>query len=164
MSATPSQALAAAGLLSMLGKSSDSPEVVAWLAQVGARPPKLGDGDFNTGLVLADEGLELTFTDEAKHHKRRDLAIGEGALLLTSVRFNSAEIPDFQAYAAALPFGVAFPMSQAQVQGVLGPPEFTNARLRLDRWTRDGWWVFAQYGKTSGTLSNFSVQALPPAS
>lgn len=122
----------AATIVALMGKSSDSPEVAEWLRQAGAKPPKLKKGDFDAYVVLPDKGLELTFTDEAKHTMRKDSAIGEGALLLTSARFNSAAVPDFKPYPGQLPFGVALDSAQAEVQKVLENP---SNRTRACAWT-----------------------------
>jgi hypothetical protein len=151
----------AAVIIGLLGKASDSPEVDTWLKQAGATPPKLKKGDFDAHVVLADDGLELTFTDEAKFNMRNDLAIGEGALLLTAVRFTSASVPDFKPYPGALPYGLAFTNSQSEVHGVIGKAEMSNPRLRIDRWTRDEHWVFAKYNQGLGGLQDLTVQ-LPP--
>jgi hypothetical protein len=148
-------------LVGLLGKSSDSPEVAAWLSQAGAKPPKLPKGDTDAYVVLKDRGLELMFTDEAKHQMRNDIAIGEGALILSNVRFNSAAVPEFKPYAGPLPYGLAFPNSQADVQRVLGKPEQSNPRLRMDRWTREPHRAFAKYKEGLGELESFNVQ-LPP--
>lgn len=144
--------------MSLLGKASDSPEVQAMLSQGGAKDPKLRKGDVNSWVDLNDLGLALVFTDEAHLTGQENLDIGEGALILTSIRFHSGINPDFSAFAGALPLGVKFSQSQADLAATLGKPEYSNALLSKDRWLVDGTWFFANYVDELDRLMTFSMQ------
>jgi hypothetical protein len=124
-------------IVAVLGKASDSKEVQDLLRQLGAKPPKLKKGNVDAYVVLDDQGLELLFSDEAYVTKRKDLARGEGKLLLTTAWFKIADPPKVASYAEALPHGLAFTKSKGDVHKLLGKPEWANADpdIRRERWS-----------------------------
>jgi hypothetical protein len=132
-------------IVALLGKSSDSTEVQDLLSQLGAKPPKLKKGDVDAYVVLDKQGLDLMFSDEAYVTKRPDLAIGEGKLLLITAWFKAAEPPKIAAYAEALPHGLNFGKSQADVHQLLGKPEWANPDVRRERWTIGGHQLLVRY-------------------
>jgi hypothetical protein len=147
---------------SLVGKPSDSAEVRDLLRLGSATDPKLKKGDVRAWVELNSLGLALVFVDEAFFTKRTDLAIGEGALLLSSVTFHTGSDPAYSPYAGALPFGVRFDQSQGELNAQLGPPERSNPRLRLDRWHINGVWYFAKYAPAADRLLTFSMQMPDP--
>lgn len=149
-------------LIDLIGKPSDAPEVVAWLSKAGGKPPKLKKGDTNANVVLSKLGLELAFDDEAMLFSRKDLAIGEGALILTAVFFDLTKDPKHAAFADPLPFGIAATSSQADMHKLLGKPEESDPDLNLERWTHDGKWVFANYEDGWASMWKLTVQMVDP--
>jgi hypothetical protein len=110
-------------------------------------------------LVEAKEhGLELTFTDEAFLTQEDTLAIGEGALLLTGIRFHSGILPGFNAFDGDLPFGIQFTQPLSEMRAVLGEPEWSNEQRRHYRWRVDDLWYFAKYDGDTGSMKTFSIQ------
>jgi hypothetical protein len=148
-------------LIALLGKPSDAPEVIDLLRQMSAKAPKLKKGDTTAHVDAEKLGLELTFSDEAYLMKRSDLAIGEGNLILTNIRFRAPE-PAKAGYAGTLPHGVEFAKSQSDLQQLLGKPEVSNPNLAKDRWTIDGHWLFVRYKDDLLSVDNLGIQFLPP--
>ncbi|HJZ59136.1 MAG TPA: hypothetical protein VKE74_29600, partial [Gemmataceae bacterium] len=127
----------------------------------GAKDPKLKKGDVRAWLGLNTLGLALVFVDEAFFTQEENLAIGEGALLLCSVRVYSADYdPAYAAYTGPLPLGVQFSMSPSDLAAKFGKPEWANARLQLERWTIDGVWYTAKYNETLDRILTF-LMAIP---
>jgi hypothetical protein len=133
--------------VSLVGKASDSSEVQAWLKELKAAPPRLKKGDTTANVVLPKAGMELVFTDEAFMTGRDDLAIGEGALLLTAVFLKSSRVADFADYAGTLPGGIVFGEAPDQVHKRMGLPETVHASLPKEFWTRDGLQIGVTYDR-----------------
>ena len=148
--------------ISLLGKSSDSPEIQDMLRQAGAKDPKLKKGDVRAWVDLNDLGLALVFADEAFFTREENLAIGEGALILTSITIHSGDDPDFAAFAGVLPLGVEFSQSQRDLLARLGKPEWSNSFLLKDRWLVDGTRFLVQYADDLDRILTFSIQVPDP--
>jgi hypothetical protein len=146
--------------LSLLDKPSDHPEVKQVLASLGAPAPKLKKGDVDAYSEAKDHGVYLTFKDEGQLRNDPKLAIGEGALILVAIGFQTSAAAGYQTYAGQLPFGVTFSMPRPDVHALLGAPEKTIAPLAKDRWTRDGVRFHVQFAKGFGPIH--SIQASLP--
>lgn len=148
-------------LIALLGKPSNSLEVIDLLQQLGSKAPKLKKGDTTAHVAAEKLGIELTFSDEAYLMKRSDLAIGEGKLILTNIRFRAPE-PSKAGYTGTLPHAIEFAKSQSDLQQILGKPEVSNPNLAKDRWTIDGHWLFVRYKDDLRSVDNLGIQFLPP--
>jgi hypothetical protein len=146
----------------MIGKASDSPELKTWLAELKASPPRLKKGDTSAYVTLPKLGLELVFGDEAFETGRADLAIGEGALLLTAVMFKSSHVPDFSEYSGPLPMGLAFGQTPAKVHETMGPPERAHPVLPTERWAFEGARLIVTYDKQKTAVRQVSVERPRP--
>ena len=80
-------------IIPLFGQPSDSAEVASLLQDLNSSKPKLDSGDVKAWLSAPQHAIDMVFTDEATFHRRADLALGEGALLLTSVALRS-NVPD----------------------------------------------------------------------
>ncbi len=143
--------------LSLLGRPSDSPEIQDLLRQAGVKDPKLKKGEVRDWLDLNDMGLALVFTDEAFLTGEKELAIGEGALILTSITFHSGGDPAFSAFAGNLPLGVKFTQSQSDLAAKLGVPERSNPRRRQDRWMIEKVAFYAKYSEKLDRIQVFGI-------
>ncbi len=148
--------------VSLLGLSSEHPDVQAFLKSIQATPPNLPDGDIDVNTSAPAKGLTLVFTDESAHTNNDDLALGEGELLLTNITFLTSRSKGFDTYAGALPFGARFDMTRAELRALLGQPEESDDDLCLDRWTVDGIWFFATYADDFSELKDCAVQLPDP--
>lgn len=147
----------------LVGKASDSPEIKAWLQQLETKPPKLKRGDVNCHCCVYKEGLELAFIDEADLTMNPDLAIGEGGLFLSSIRFTSSKIPDYTQYAGKLPFGITFEQTQADVHALFGPPPKKHPFLPRERRAMDGVDFIIGYDKSYQFIKECSLALPRPA-
>jgi hypothetical protein len=148
--------------IALIGKASDSPEMKTWLDELKAPPPRLKKGDTSAHVTLPKQGLELVFGDEAFETGRSDLAIGEGALLLTAIMFKSAHVRDFADYSGPLPMGLAFGESPAKVHEKLGLPERVHPVLPTERWAIDGVRLIVTYDKQKSEVRQVSVERPRP--
>lgn len=148
--------------LSLLKKPSDSLEIQDLLRQGGVKDPKLKKGDVRAWVDLNKLGVALVFVDEAYYTGRDDLAVGEGALILNSITFHSSDNPDFTAFAGDLPLGVKFSQSQSDLLAKLGEPEWSNPRLRKDRWLVDGTRYLVKYADELDRIQTLSIEAPAP--
>lgn len=148
---------------SILGKPSDSPEVQDLLRQGGGKAPKLKKGDFDAYSEMKSVGIQLAFADEAYLTKNPNLARGEGALLLWSVKFCSADYPGYTAFDGVLPLGVQFAHGKAQMGARLGAPEWSNPNLGKERWLVDGIQYAARYVDGADRILEFTMQVPMPA-
>jgi hypothetical protein len=146
----------------MIGKASDSPEIKTWLAELKARQPRLKKGDTSAYVELPKLGLDLIFGDEAFETRRPDLAIGEGALLLTAIMFKSSHYPDYSEYSGPLPMGLAFGVPPAKVHATLGPPAWVHPLLPTERWAFDGVSLIVLYDKQKTAVKQVSVERPRP--
>jgi hypothetical protein len=148
--------------VSLLGKFSDSDEIKEWLKTIGAPQPKLPKGERTAHAEAKQAGIDAIFRDEASATGNGALAIGEGGLVLTNITFFAIE-KGYDRYHGELPFGVNFEMSRDQVRALLGNPEFSKDRLRLDRWRLEDKWVFAKYAPDFGSIESYAVQIPDPS-
>jgi hypothetical protein len=144
-------------LISLIGMPSDSPEVAAWMGELKAPQPRLKKGDTDANVTLPELGMELVFTDEAFQNKRSDLAIGEGALLLTAIMFK-VRVPDFKDYAGPLPKGLAWSDTLDQVHKKLGNPAKVHPRMPTEFWTFDGAMLTVSYDKPKTTIEEVTLE------
>jgi hypothetical protein len=121
--------------------------------------PKLKDDDTDVNVNLYDAGLWLALTDEAFFHKRKDVAVGTGPLIISNVTVYCVPTPEFKAYKGELPFGLLPSDDREMVHKKLGKPALEIKRRRLDRWTIDGVWTFIQYTADLRAIDNLSLQA-----
>jgi hypothetical protein len=149
--------------LDALGKPASSPEGQALLRELGVtKPVKLKKGDTKANVPVPKAGVELVFADEAFFFKRKDLAIGEGELLFTSVMFY-AEIPGkWKAYPGPLPYGLSFSDPPAKVYEMLGKPEWSNEMIGNNRWSKDGRWLFVVFTPDKQAIQRVIVQIPDP--
>jgi hypothetical protein len=146
-------------LLEALGKSSSTPEVSGILRQLDATIPlRLKKGDTKVNVPSPKLGIELVFADEAFFLKRRDMAIGEGELLLTAVMFNAEGLGKWKAYAGVLPFALRFSNLPPEVYDRLGRPEWSNDLIGNNRWTKDGRWLFVVFAPDKQSIRRVIVQ------
>jgi hypothetical protein len=144
-------------IVALLGKHSDSTEVDAFLKSVSAPSPKLPKGDQTTYSEVPESGLQLVFTDESTFTGDNELAIGEGALILSCVFFMGSE-PDYQRYADPLPYGVRFDMDRKELERTLGTPEWSDDELCTARWDKDGLKFSVKYADDFASVENCGVQ------
>ena len=149
-------------LVSLIGKPSDSAEVGAWLQELNAPQPKLRSGDTDASIPLPGLGLELCFSDEASFYRRSDLAIGEGALLLTTVFLKSSKVPNFLDYAGNLPGGLAFGDTRAEVHSKLGSPKDEHDFLPTEFWSMDGLELSIDYDDNKTRAEQVTIWIIPP--
>jgi hypothetical protein len=150
-------------MVALLGKTSDAPEVKDLIRQLGGKDPKLKKGDTTT-YVLADKlGLDLMFSDEAYLTRRPNLAIGEGKLFLTSVRFKTDYPPKVKAYTGTIPHGIAFSSSHAALKKLLGKPHDSDPDLSMDQWLLGGNMVAVRYNDQMSEVKSVVVFVPPKA-
>jgi hypothetical protein len=149
-------------IVSLVGKASDSPEVQGWLKELKAPAPRLKKGDTTANVLSPKLGLEVVFTDEAFLTGRRDLAIGEGALLLTAIMLKSSRVPDFADYAGPLPKGIVFGDTPAQVQKKMGAPPKVHNFLPSESWNVDGLQLIVRYDDAKTGVEQVSLSAPRP--
>jgi len=111
---------------------------------------------------MKNAGIQLVFADEAYLTKNPNLARGEGALLLYCVILCSADFPDYSEYAGALPLGIQFAHTHAQMRARLGTPEWTNPALGIERWLVDGIQYAATYVDDADRILELSMQIPVP--
>jgi hypothetical protein len=145
---------------SLLDKSSDHPEIQIILSALAVAPPKLKKGDVDSYADAKSLGVYLTFRDEGNLRNDPQVAIGEGALILIAIGYQTSGVAGYTTYSGSLPFGITFQMQRQDVHSLLGPPEKTVAPLFKDRWTRDGVRFQVQFAKDFGPIQ--SCQASLP--
>jgi hypothetical protein len=133
-------------LIALIGMPSDSPEVATWMGELKAPQPRLKKGDTDANVTLPELGMELVFTDEGFKNEGSELAIGEGALLLTAIMFKFG-VPGFKDYAGPLPRGLAWGDTLDQVHKKLGNPAKVHPRMPTEFWTLDGARLSVGYDK-----------------
>jgi hypothetical protein len=154
--------------IQLLGTPADAPELKQLLATFGVtRSPKLDKGDFDANIEISRSGIEFIFTDEAFFRDQDDIAIGVSPLLLTNVSMSSDAAPGFSTYQGPLPYSLAFSDTRDAARAKLGPPDELDddddddddgEESRLDRWTKDGIWVFAEYADDFQSIVSVAVQ------
>jgi hypothetical protein len=149
--------------IKLLGYPADAPEVRNLLTAFGATiEPKLKRGDVDVNIDITDAGMYFVFTDEAFARKRRGVAIGAGPLLLTNVSMCSDAMSGYTTYAGPLPFSLSFSDGRDAVRSKLGPPEDPDDQSTIDRWTKCGVWVFADYADDFQSTVSVGVQLPDP--
>lgn len=143
----------------LLGKESSSPEVAALLESFAAPAPRLKQGDVDANVVLKSAGLELVFTDEGHFTHRDDLALGEGALVLTAIMFKSSRVADFNEFTGTLPRGITFADSDQALHTKLGMPEMIHPKQPKEIWTLDGLKLFVTFDQGKGSIKQLTLQA-----
>jgi hypothetical protein len=144
-------------LIALIEMPSDSPEAAAWMGELKAPEPRLKKGDTDANVTLPELGMELVFTDEAFQNKRSDLAIGEGALLLTAIMFKF-RVPEFKDYAGPLPKGLAWGDTLDQVHKKLGNPAEVHPRMPKEFWTIDGVMLSVRYDKEKTAIKGVTLE------
>jgi hypothetical protein len=142
----------------LIGKPSDSPEVTQLLSELSAPKPRLKKKDVTTYVALPKLGIDLAFNDEAHHAKRKDIAIGEGALILVSVALRS-NVPKYTDYAGPLPQGLSFGDTQAQVHQKLGAPKELHDFLPVEFWAVKRCKLSVTYDEKKTKVEEVSVDA-----
>jgi hypothetical protein len=142
----------------LLGKPSTEPQILALLQRFGAKVPLREKGDVDAWVDLDGLGVGLVFTDEAHLKGNRRSATGEGGLVLSCVTYYGPKDEAASTFRGALPLGVDFAQSRADLSARLGEPELYIDRLCQDRWTIEGAWYFAEYTDELDALLTFSVQ------
>jgi hypothetical protein len=140
----------------LVGQPSDAPDVQKLLSDLGAPQPKLKRGETTANVPLPKVGVELVFDDEAYHFKRKDLAEGEGALILAEIMLRS-DVPKFKDYAGSLPEGLVFGETAADVHAKLGQPERLHKFLPTEFWTIHGCKFVAEFDKAKTKLREVSI-------
>lgn len=144
--------------MDLIGKTAASPEVERALQEFGAKPPKLKKGDVQANVTVPNAGLEFAFVDEAFFYKRKDLAIGEGDLILTTVMFYADDPGKWTGYAKPLPFDLSFSQTIPAVIEHLGPPEVTIERMGIRRWRKQDRWLFVVSKADKHSIRRIAVQ------
>ena len=151
-----------ARLVSLIGQPSDSPDVQTWLQELKAPGPKLKEGDTDAYVSLPLLGMDLVFTDEAFQTRRPDLAIGEGALLLSAIMLKSSEVADYADYNGPLPGGIVFGDAPAEVHRKLGPPESVHDRQPKEFWTLSGLQLTVSYDRPKTKVKQVTLEVPQP--
>ncbi|MDH0090947.1 hypothetical protein N7373_05775 [Achromobacter mucicolens] len=100
-----------------------------------AEVPVLPRGDTDTYLLKESAGIELTLSDaESLRFPERDYP--DGALVLTNVRYYGKKIGEFSIFQGALPCGIKFGQTKADLISLLGEPEWKNDDESRLRWVR----------------------------
>jgi hypothetical protein len=144
-------------LLSFIGMASESVEIQALLKELKAPVPRLKKGDTTANVTLPNLGMDLIFTDEAFFSRRPNLAVGEGALLLTAIMFKSSRVPDYTDYAGALPKDIRFGETPAQVQKKVGGPPKLHDFLPSESWALDGVQLSVRYDDEKTAVEQVSL-------
>jgi hypothetical protein len=149
--------------IDLFGKTTDDPKVQDSLKGAGVNLPlKLEEDDTDVRIDLKNTGITLVFTDEAFFHRRDDLAIGEGTLILTQVilmlQHSRASL-----YKGPLPFGLERDDSQEDLRGRFGAPARENPRFLWDEWRLDDLILSATYVKDLKSLSRVGIRLPRPS-
>jgi hypothetical protein len=142
----------------LVGQPSDAPDVQKLLSDLGAPRPKLKRGETTANVPLPKVGVELVFDDEAYHFKKQDLAVGEGALILSSIMLRS-NVPKFKDYAGSLPEELVFGESAADVHTKIGQPERLHNFLAKEFWTIQGCKVIAVFNEAKTKLEEVVIES-----
>lgn len=107
---------------------------------------------------LAGEGITLVFTDEAFLYKRDDMAIGEGAPVLSELSLWLQESEDGALYTGPLPLDLQPTDSRAALRRRFGNPSSSDDNPPWDQWPVDGLILTAEYTEDEQSLATVSLE------
>ena len=88
---------------------------------------------------------------------------GAGRLILTNLTLYCTDIEPYKSYADPLPLGLDCSDGRDAVRDKLGAPEVAIDHSRLDRWTKEGVWVFCVYRSDLQSLERMGIQLPDPS-
>ena len=126
-----------------LGKTEDDPAVAQLFATLGmTKRPKLVD--FVATIELQPLGLRLALTAEGPKSSR---------LVLGAITFQSDNEAGYTPFPGALPRGLSFDDSKADVRAKLGRPTAAVDRARLDHWVEGKRRLSVSYRRTEDRIA-----------
>jgi len=147
-------------VIPLLGRPADDPRVRDLLKDAGAAAgPTLKKGDTDAYVEVIAAGIYFVFTDEATYRKTPGGKVGVGPLLLTNVTAYCAATAKYSPYTGSLAFGLLASEGRDATRAKLGPPEVAVDRRRLDRWSKDGTWVYVVYAADLQSIERAGVQS-----
>jgi hypothetical protein len=131
-----------------LGKLEESPEVSKLLKDLGVTKKLKPIRGEDVEVDLPKIGVGLTFAHAEEKSSK---------LTLTGVEFLPGGDGD-KPFAGALPKGLKFSDSKADVYTKLGPPTIvTEERMRLDHWVVDGIQISVSYSRSLNELTSIII-------
>lgn len=119
---------------SLLGLYFGEKALTDFLLSVGiTKRPKIPRDDTSTIVEGKSSGLELTFEEEEfLETPLRDYP--DGAMVLTSIRFNGTRTDECEISPLELPHGLKFGMNREAILQLLGTPQLVDDELDMFRW------------------------------
>lgn len=146
--------------LAALDKAHTSTEGGRLLTALGISEANLQKNPMETvgHRMYEDEarGVLLDFVDEGKRCKTPIHDIGKGPWVLFQFYFMSGAAGGGR-YTGALPYGITFDMTRAELAERLGPPTSSNPMVEL--WQQEGHRVSVNFDRKSGAIKAVGVQA-----
>jgi len=144
--------------ISLLGRTSDDPEVKTLLTESGiTKPPKLKRGDLDAYAVNKKLGLEIIFRDE-RYLDVKSQEYEEGALVLWNVAMY-CESENMESYPGELPIGLKCNLGRKEVVTKLGKkPAWEDKESGDARWDFPGYCLFITFDSQLKKIRNLGVQ------
>jgi len=140
--------------LTLLGRTSSDPAVVALLGTLGIaqpiKPPKR-DQEYR-GVEAKAFGIGLNFSRAEDLDLPGVQDLPEGTLVVSTVFLFAERVQKHRQYQGVLPHGLEFGMSRDQVRALLGEPHWTSPMLPVDRWHYDSY-RFVVHFADSGVIA-----------
>ncbi len=146
--------------IAALDKAHTSSEGGRLLTAIGISEADLQENPMETvgHRMYEDEarGIQLDFVDEGKRRNTPIHDIGEGPWVLFQFYFMSGAAGGGR-YAGALPYGITFDMTRADLAKLLGAPTSSNPMVEL--WQKEDHRVSVNFDRKSGAIKAVGVQA-----
>ena len=133
-------------LMSYLGKTDDTDEIIELLAQLGVnKHPKPKKGDLDVYVELPKLGLVLVF-ERPEEGKTSKMALND--LQFYSEAFGHG----FSSFAGRLPHDLRLTDRKDEVRRKLGEPEVANDEMGIDIWSIDGYSVTVEFHRATDVI------------
>jgi hypothetical protein len=150
--------------VSYFGRPIRDDELAKWMAAFGvdlARDVVLEEGMYSSSVELFNEGVELTFTDEAMYLGKEEMAIGEGTLYFSGVFLHAEGHDGYRQFQGAIPGNIQFGDLRADLMDKLGTPGFSRKNdggiVVSERWDRADHSIAVSYLSAGGSLKMISI-------
>lgn len=113
----------------------------------------------NEGRRLYEDlsrGMHLDYKDEGRLREIPYHDIGEGPWILVHYFFQSG-VADTVRYSGALPYGISFDMSRADLTKLLGSPDSSNPMVEL--WERSDHRIAVSFERKTSAIKTVGIQA-----
>jgi len=146
--------------LDLFGRNIDDESVRDALVKVGIDTSALEveKDDISVVKNVSGKGITLVFSDEAYLHKRDDMAIGEGAPILSEFSLWLQESEDGSVYTGPLPFNLQRDNSRVELRKQFGEPVSSDDDPPWDQWSVDNLVLTVEYNEDEKSLSTVSLE------